>query len=73
MGTSFLEQEHIVLGEVKWGHDEFGDYWSARFRDTKTGKGGLTGNYYDIEGDSRPPREDQEAEIKLYGTDTEQV
>lgn len=72
MDSSFLEQKHIVLGRVTWGRDEFGDYWSAPFRDAKTGKGGLTGSYYDIDGDERRSREEQEAELKLYGAGTEQ-
>ena len=64
---SFQTSKRIILSELKWMEDALGEYWGAKFLDTRTCEIGRTGTYdiFCVDG-LRPSRERQEAELSAY-------
>lgn len=58
----------ILLSELEWREDDLGEYWAAKFYDTKTCRIGRTGSYDEFCLDGlRPSRARQETELESYG------
>lgn len=66
--SSFLNSNKYKLGEITWGADDCGDFWSAPFFDRQTEElQGTTGTYYSTGySGMRPAKEDQEAELQSF-------